>query len=835
MVIGAAETKTAAGYTSGSYSDIIFHVTDTSAAQLTVGPGTLTLGGVAKVVRTFEANRFYAVGFPFDVTPSATPAELFTYGGQQLQPARAIEKGKGYLIKFAEAGEVAFTSAPNPTLPQASTIIAASNPDSSFIANPYVSNVLYVPNASGAYYRYNSTGHYFERVPTPGNSPNPVKPFDGIIVSANRTAQYIMLGGDSKLPHNVSWTKSDGITITSGQEATAVVTHDSAYVLTFTVDDCYKDVAATIANNSSYALGAPDANGVYTVRIDAVTADTAINISATIKTFGVTIAKNAGVTLTQGRDTTLSCGAPYEVKFTVAGEKIPAVTVNGALHALLAPVGGEYTVAVAATEALAISIQAAAPRRVTVSADSCVSVVSTSGLPAGADGVYETAEGNPFEVTFRLNTGYNTPQVANAALAGPDADGIYTATIGSVTRDSTVSITAAINRYAITVNANNVAQVTSPAAAPYSVEHGKAFTLEFTLNEGYEKPQVAIGDVPYAALGAPDANGVYTVRIDAVTADTAISITASLKRFGVTIASDGHVAPSIPADVKHDTTYGSPFTFTFTLNEHYANPQVTIGGALYALDNPTGGVYTVTIGAVTRDTVVRIAASPETFEVNVTAEHVTVATPAGESPHTVAYDSVFTLTFTVDEHYENPQVTVGGAPYALGSPTGSGVYTVVDTITQATNISIVALPKEYDLTLTAGANVTLVSPTAAGSVPVAYGSAFVVQFRVATGYTPVLKTDGTELQIGSPDAQGIYAVTAVQQVSGEHYVAITAKEDAPSAIYREDFSDPVVRVQYYTLAGVEVAQPAVTGVYIVKRTLASKKVVVRKELITVNN
>ena len=104
MVIGAAETKTAAGYTSGSYSDIVFHVTDTSAAQLTVGPGPLTLGGVAKVVRTFEANRFYAVGFPFDVTPSATPAELFTYGGQQLQPARAIEKGKGYLIKFAEAG-----------------------------------------------------------------------------------------------------------------------------------------------------------------------------------------------------------------------------------------------------------------------------------------------------------------------------------------------------------------------------------------------------------------------------------------------------------------------------------------------------------------------------------------------------------------------------------------------------------------------------------------------------------------------------------------------------------------------------------------------------------
>jgi hypothetical protein len=669
LEIGATEAKLPGSYTN-DHSDIIFHVTDASAAQL-INRDTLPVRGVVKVVRTFEANRFYAVGFPFGVTPSVAPKELFSYDGAQLQPAAQIEKDKGYLIKFDKAGEVTFTSTANPTLRAATSTIAQGDTTYKLTANPQVNNLLYATSngfgMKGFYYRYNSVGHYFEKMITNSAILTPVKTFDGIIVSSNESKQYITLGADSKLPHSVTYTASSGIVVTSGQKPTTAVQQDSAYVLTFTVGSCHQNPVATLANNPAYTLGAPDANGVYTVKIGAVTQDTVISISASVRTFGVTIAKSNNVTLTEGKDTALSCGTPYTVKFTVAvGAIAPEVAVNGAL--------------------------------------------------------------------VRLN--------------------------------------------------------------------------------------------------APDSSGKYavTVTVDTV---TAISITAPLKRFGITVTSDGNVTPSIATGVTHDAPYGSAFTFTFTLNAHYANPQVTVGGAPYALGAPGAqGVYTVTIGAVTHDTAVSITASLATFGVSIAATNVTLISPTSLDT-TMVYGSPLALAFTVNEHYENPQVAVNGAGVRVTlADTVAGIYAAGLTVDGAAAVSVTASPRAYNLILTAGANVALVQPAAAGAIPAPYGSPFVVSFTVAAGYTPTVKTDGVEVAVGNPDAAGVYTVTAAPQVAGEHLVAITAAKTA-TAIFKEDLSDPVVRVQYYTVAGVELSQPAITGLYIVKRTLASKKVVVRKELVIV--
>jgi hypothetical protein len=827
MEIGATETKYLADYASGGYNDIVFRATDASSGQLVL-PAPLTVSGVVKVVRTVEANRFYAVGFPFGATVSPAPSELKRYDGKQLQNTTAIEKGKGYLIKFAAAGEVTFTSTSNPTLPSGGTIIPVANADTIFIANPYVNNVLYVGSMTGAYYRYNSVGHYFEKVISSNTKFNPVKTFEGIMVSTNKAPQYISLGSDSKMPHSVTYTMSSGITITSGQAASAEVLYDSAYVLTFTVDSCYENPAVTVSS-SAYTLGSPDSNGVYTIRIDTVTTDTAINISATLKTFSVSVTNGANVTITKSLAATYGCGAQDTVKFTAASGMTPAVTVNNRPHPLNPPVGGEYVLPLTIAEVTVIDVRAAAPRRVTVNADSGVTIISTTGQATTPAGVYEAADSSAFMVTFKLNIGHNSPQVAKADLAGPDADGVYIATISAVTGDTAISITTLLNEYAVTVNVGSVAQVTAPAA-PYKAKHGKIFTLEFTLNEGYENPKVIIGSTPANMLNSSSGSSRYTVSTGAITSDTAITITASLKRFKITITSDGHVTPS-RAVGKHYTTYGSPFSFTFTLNEHYVNPQVTVGGAPYPLSSPEAGAYTVAIGAVTRDTAVSITASLETFAVSVAATNVTVISPTGADT-IVTYSDTLALIFTVGENYENPQASANGL--ALTITQEGGAYIAKLPVTGATSVSLAAFPKSYDVTLTVGANVTLVQPTSAGTVKAAYGSAFVMSFRVAEGYTPVVKADGVEVAVGALDAQGVYVVTAVAQVSGEHYVALTAKkDDTPSAVYREDAADPVVRVQYYSLTGAEVRQPAVTGIYVVKRTLASKKVVVQKELVVV--
>lgn len=43
----------------------------------------------------------------------------------------------------------------------------------------------------------------------------------------------------------------------------------------------------------------------------------------------------------------------------------------------------------------------------------------------------------------------------------------------------------------------------------------------------------------------------------------------------------------------------------------------------------------------------------------------------------------------------------------------------------------------------------------------------------------------------------------------------------------------IVRVQYYTMQGIEVTSPSVSGLYIVKKTYDTKKVVVEKNFISV--
>lgn len=85
--------------------------------------------------------------------------------------------------------------------------------------------------------------------------------------------------------------------------------------------------------------------------------------------------------------------------------------------------------------------------------------------------------------------------------------------------------------------------------------------------------------------------------------------------------------------------------------------------------------------------------APQTFEVSVSATNVTVTSPAGESPYSVDSGETFTLTFTLNDGYENPHVTVGGAPYALGNP-AAGVYTVaINAVTGNADVSITAAPE----------------------------------------------------------------------------------------------------------------------------------------------
>lgn len=216
---------------------------------------------------------------------------------------------------------------------------------------------------------------------------------------------------------------------------------------------------------------------------------------------------------------------------------------------------------------------------------------------------------------------------------------------------------------------------------------------------------------------------------------------------------------------------------------------------------------------------------------------ITLTTLSGIDRYEVARGGDFRLAFTVDEqHYVNPQVTVNGAPRTPDIFMDS-IYTLTTTVTDATDIAVTATPVEYNLTLTIDSLITLLSPNTAGVIPVAYGSAFAVSFRVEDGYQPLLEVDDTEVPLGTPNAEGIYELIAIASTNGEHRVALSASKtpkppttDPPTSVHGEADNDPVVEVKLYNLQGQEAHDILLPGIYIVKKKHASKKVTVTKEL-----
>ena len=67
MVIAPGQTKTRSQYITANASDIIIESNDSQTGQLDLEGGTLTVNGVVKLVKTFARDKWYAVGFPFNI------------------------------------------------------------------------------------------------------------------------------------------------------------------------------------------------------------------------------------------------------------------------------------------------------------------------------------------------------------------------------------------------------------------------------------------------------------------------------------------------------------------------------------------------------------------------------------------------------------------------------------------------------------------------------------------------------------------------------------------------------------------------------------------------
>ncbi|MDR2814634.1 MAG: glycoside hydrolase family 88 protein [Prevotellaceae bacterium] len=85
-----------------------------------------------------------------------------------------------------------------------------------------------------------------------------------------------------------------------------------------------------------------------------------------------------------------------------------------------------------------------------------------------------------------------------------------------------------VNAVAVSFSVSpGVTVIYPPVGSPCRVLYGGSLTLRFTVDSGYENPEVTAGGAPHP-LDAPDAAGVYTATIPNLTSDIAIGITAAV-------------------------------------------------------------------------------------------------------------------------------------------------------------------------------------------------------------------------------------------------------------------------------------------------------------------
>ncbi|MDR3366253.1 MAG: fibronectin type III domain-containing protein [Prevotellaceae bacterium] len=208
-------------------------------------------------------------------------------------------------------------------------------------------------------------------------------------------------------------------------------------------------------------------------------------------------------------------------------------------------------------------------------------------------------------------------------------------------------------------------------------------------------------------------------------------------------------------------------------------------------------------------------------------EGISLTSPPTNSVNTIAAGDSLTITFTVAEAYENPVVTANGAPVSCALVGGS--YVAVVKSTDDVNVSLSASPKPT-VTVNADQNsIVVISPTGA-THRVSANSTFEIRFNLRASYAnPVVTVNGVPVE--PVFGGGVYSVTIT--VTGDVAVNLSASLAPVTGVEAIQDNDFVVSTIYYNLLGREVRAPAVSGIYFVKETYASKKTVVHKRLIIV--
>lgn len=315
-----------------------------------------------------------------------------------------------------------------------------------------------------------------------------------------------------------------------------------------------------------------------------------------------------------GQDTLVYYGSEFAFTFKInaAVAGLPVVTINGApmLYSYDA-ITGVYAVRIpGVAENLAVSIATGEARTVTVNTPAEVEVLSASAPEMKNSAQrYMLARGSAFTFAFRMNAkGYYISKVTIGstpyALASPSEQGVYSVTTGVIDTDTSITVTVALQRFAVSVAAG--AHVSLQTSASDTVEWGSAATVRFTLDAGYN-PAAEV-DGAAQTVPAPDAAGVYTIRVDSVKAAVSVKLSANIQQFDVTLTREsGRITLGTGTAVgTKKVNYGSSFPFSYRVVDGYL-PVLRVNGVETPVGAPdASGLYRDTVYNITAATAIDI-------------------------------------------------------------------------------------------------------------------------------------------------------------------------------------------------------------------------------------
>lgn len=462
--------------------------------------------------------------------------------------------------------------------------------------------------------------------------------------------------------------------------------------------------------------------------------------------------------------------------------------------------------------------------------------------PSAADTTYEVKHDSSLVLAFTVKKGYAPVVKGYGKLAGAPSitgDTTYTLTVDRARADDTIRLSADVIRFSVDVVAPNghVTVIQPAGSSPYKVANDSSFALSFRVDAEYI-PSATVSSDPTYTLGDTVPGGYYTISLPRVSSNVTVTIAADLSD-SVTVWLTKHdsvaiTSPTLASGAAYRVARDSSLTLTFTVADGYDVSAVNVNGTDRSGDYLAvgdGGEYTLTLPQLTASVSVAIALNIRQYGVVLIAEGVTIVAPDGINPHLVSHNSSLAVRVTIAEGYFLPVKLVRrDGSVITASASGDEYAATISNITANDTVRVTADNGIRHITIHKDARVTLVG--AADTVlEASLTRQLDVTFTVPDGFTPTVTLNGapaTALPTGDANTYSL----RIASVTGDATITITLT--AATGIADADPNDPVVSVRYYNLQGQEVRQPAVTGVYVLRRQHLSGSITVVKRLVNVD-